>query len=44
MKIALILAGFFLLLFLLEALFPLRYRTWYKLKVWAIFYVSFVLM
>ena len=28
MKIAFILAGFFLLLLLLEALFPLRYRTW----------------
>jgi hypothetical protein len=28
MKIAFILAGFFLLLLLLEALFPLRHRTW----------------
>jgi hypothetical protein len=28
MKITCILAGFFLLLLLLEALFPLRHRTW----------------
>jgi hypothetical protein len=31
MKIALILAGFFLLLLLLEALFPLHHRIWYKM-------------
>src|SRR5215471_18927419 len=32
MKIAFILAGFFLLLLLLEALFPLRHRTWVLIR------------